>query len=526
MSILKYQFTSLCQFVADSQFITKPFMYSLTQVHRRMLNLQNVTYNEPKLVTVYIPSNHLLTLNTRCRNHDTLAVSINSVHDDEDSCSIRSHHKPPQVQEEVHDKSFWGAVGLIIGTAVGPGMLGLPAATIRSGPLPSTIAILLSWVYVISSIILVAEISFAAMEEDNVSEVSFTGLTTKGLGSHIGAFVALVYASLSFSLLVACVSGIGSIVCQWFPGIHPVIAHAVFPFVVGIILWFFPFKVIDAANRFLCFVMLLSISALVVIGLFVGRMNILASFAHSSWALSSVLPSIPVTVLTLGFHVITPFICKIAGNSVNEARRAILLGGLVPLIMVLWWNLIVLGLAGTKTALSSSDPISLLLSVNPSALLAIQGFAFSALATSFIGYAVSFPKQLLDTLELIYIKPNSKRRNKSPTHFIEDGGKVGFVIYSSWQDIGNVGRVSYSGSSSSPSEVKSVSAFGSLQCIMMPLVIGIPVLLSSFFRSTFSRALDFAGIYANCFLFGILPPVLAYIYQSRKNVRYVNRHKL
>ena len=120
-------------------------------------------------------------------------------------------------------------------------------------------------------------------------------------------------------------------------------------------------------------------------------------------------------------------------------------------------------------------------------------------------------------------KPNSIRQ-PSQTHSIEDeGGKVGFPSYSSGQDGGNTGKVWYSGSSSSPSEVKLVYAFGSLQGIMMPLVLGIPVLIASFFRSAFSRALDFAGIYANCFLFGILPPVMTYIYQSRKRTRYVNR---
>ncbi|KAH7842174.1 hypothetical protein Vadar_002304 [Vaccinium darrowii] len=352
------------------------------------------------------------------------------------SC-FKGHHKAQKVQEEAKDKSFWGAVGLIIGTAVGPGMLGLPAATIRSGPLPSTIAILLSWVYVISSIILVAELSFAAMEEDNVSE--------------------------------------------WFPLIDPIIANALFPFVVGIILWFFPFKVIDAANRFLCLVMLFSISALDAVGLLVGRMNILGSFAHASWDLSSVLPAIPVTVLTLGFHVITPFICKIAGNSINDARRAILFGGVVPLVMVLLWNLIVLGLAGTNTVPSSRDPISLLLSVNPSALSAVQGFAFSALATSLIGYAVSFPKQRFDTVELIFRKPNSCVLLR-------------LVVEKSGLPLTQVAMIT-------------------------ELWASVPVLIASFFRSTFSRALDFAGVYANCFLFGILPPVMAYIYQSRRRIR-------
>lgn len=156
-------------------------------------------------------------------------------------------------------------------------MLGLPAETMRSGPLPSTIAILVSWVYVISSIILVAELSFAAMEEDGVEYVSVTGLETKALGSHFGAFIAVVYACLSFALLVACVSGIGSFVSQLFPPTNLVMAHALFPLAAGLVIIFFPFNVIDAANRFLCLRMLFSITALVAIGLSVVRTNLFAS---------------------------------------------------------------------------------------------------------------------------------------------------------------------------------------------------------------------------------------------------------
>ncbi|KAK0602614.1 hypothetical protein LWI29_035244 [Acer saccharum] len=153
--------------------------------------------------------NHPFISITKCTN-DKTTISLPIVsHDFNDGTSSDNksikHEKPQETQQEgtKEEKSFWGAVSLIIGTAVGPGLLGLPAATIRSGSLPSTISILLSWVYVISSIILVAELTFAAMEEDGVEEVSFTGLATKALGSHFGAFVALVYASLSFALLVA-----------------------------------------------------------------------------------------------------------------------------------------------------------------------------------------------------------------------------------------------------------------------------------------------------------------------------------
>lgn len=271
------------------------------------------------------------------------------------------------------------------------------------------------------------------------------------------------------------------------------------------------------ANRLLCFIMLFSITSLVAIGLSVGRSSLLGSFLHASWSVSSILPAIPVTVLTLGFHVITPFICKIAGKTVNEARKAILFGGFVPLVMVLSWNLIVLGLTGPRHATISKDPISLLLSVNPSALTAVQGFAFSALATSYIGYAVSFPKQVVDTIELIFLGSNRKVGNSlSFKGSFENGdGKVGFVTYSQMCS-GDVGMIMYSDVSL---DVKPRHNLSLLQSIVVPLVLGCPILVASFFRSTFSAALDFAGIYTNCFLFGILPPVMAYIYKTSKNNR-------
>ncbi|ESW23804.1 hypothetical protein PHAVU_004G076800 [Phaseolus vulgaris] len=415
-------------------------------------------------------------------------------------------------------KSFWGAVGLIIGTAVGPGMLGLPALTIKSGPLPSTIIILASWLYVISSIMIVAELCFDFMEEDGVEEVSFTSLATKTLGSGFGAFVAVVYSSLCFSLLVACVAGIGSLFSSWFSEVNVLVAHALFPLLVGTLIAFFPFKTIDVANRLLCFLMLFSITGLVAIGIFVARANIMNSFALASWNLSSILPIIPVAVLTLGFHVITPFICKVAGNTLHEARKAILIGGTVPLVMVLSWNLIVLGLAGTNTTPSTSgDPISLLLSVKPSALSAVQGFAFSALATSLIGYVVSLPKQLLDTLELVSGRATVWNEHNS-------SGRVGLAFYSVGSScIGNSGKVCFKGSRNEnmvgPKMRSNEKIYDPIKVLITLSLLGFSVLIASFFRSTFSTALDFAGVYANCFLFGIIPPVMAYMQQSKNKIR-------
>uniref|UniRef100_A0A804Q7U9 Tyrosine-specific transport protein n=1 Tax=Zea mays TaxID=4577 RepID=A0A804Q7U9_MAIZE len=368
----------------------------------------------------------------------------------------------PPVEADGNDavkvkKSFWAAVSLIIGTAVGPGMLGLPSATIRSGQAPSAVCILLSWAYVVSSIVLVAELSFAAMARDGVDEVSFTGLASSTLGAGPGAVVAVVYAALSFSLLVACVAGIGSLVSQLFPG------------------------AVDGANRALCGLMLVSITALVVTGVSVGRTSLLGSLSYACWSPGAILPAIPVTVLTLGFHVITPFICKIVGDSVYDARKAILIGGAVPLAMVLSWNAVILGLASAGGNAGFDDPIKLLLSVNPAALPAVRGFAFAALATSLIGYAVSFPKQLADTVELILQRFSQKQ--------------------------GSMHQANGSG------------GYGRNGAILTWMVLIIPIFIASFFSAVFSKALDFAGVYANCFLFGILPPVMAWIHRSQKKRR-------
>ncbi|KAM3375158.1 hypothetical protein P3S68_013872 [Capsicum galapagoense] len=79
-----------------------------------------------------------------CVKHKSLAVSLNV-----DEVSVFENYNVEENIDVIQEKSFWGTVGMTVDTAVGPRMLGLPTATIKSGPLPSTISLLLTWVYVI-----------------------------------------------------------------------------------------------------------------------------------------------------------------------------------------------------------------------------------------------------------------------------------------------------------------------------------------------------------------------------------------
>lgn len=317
------------------------------------------------------------------------------------------------------------------------------------------------------------------MAEQGEAEVSFTGLAVRTLGHSAGRVVALVYAFLNYALLVACVAGLHSILAHWLP-LHPTLVCILSPGVVTSMLAFTSFQAVDTLNRALCVLMLASITGLVGIGIFVGRTFWLGTMGSGTWSFTALYPAIPVIFLTLGFHVITPVVCQVVGGRPQEARKAILCGGAVPLLMVLAWNAVIIGLAQAPAQSASLDPIKLLLSLSSSAAPVVQAFAFAALGTTLIGYALSFPKQLIDTVSLFGIAEKRVTVTEQP------------------------GRMT------------------ALLLAMAP-----PVAMAMTSPTAFASALDFAGLYANCFLFGVLPPIMAWAYRyQRPQADQVRRTKL
>lgn len=330
----------------------------------------------------------------------------------------------------------------------------------------------------------------AVMAEQGGGEVSFTGLAVRTLGNTTGRVVAVVYALLNYALLVACVAGLHSILACWLP-LPPAIVCILSPAVVVSMLAFTSFEAVDGLNRALCGLMLAAIAILVGIGIYFGRNLSLASssVSYATWSPSASLRALPVIVLTLGFHVITPLVCKVVGGKPRAARKAILCGGAVPLSMVLAWNAVILSLHSSSAASSSMsiDPIKLLLSMSSMAAPAVQAFAFAALGTTLIGYALSFPKQLMDTSALFL-----KSSQKTNSNLSLEKNKVE-------EEVEENGNESYS-----------------RRMLALGLAVGPPVAMALTSPTAFASALNFAGVYANCFLFGVLPPIMAWVYRYRK----------
>ena len=59
--------------------------------------------------------------------------------------------------------SVFGNTALIVGTTIGAGSLGLPAVTLTSGIIPSTILLIIVWVYTLISGLLIAELTLNVM---------------------------------------------------------------------------------------------------------------------------------------------------------------------------------------------------------------------------------------------------------------------------------------------------------------------------------------------------------------------------
>ena len=314
------------------------------------------------------------------------------------------------------------------------------------------------------------------MAEQGGAEVSFTGLAVRTLGHSVGRVVALVYAFLNYALLVACVAGLHSILAHWLP-LHPTLVCILSPGVVVSMLAFTSFQAVDTLNRALCGLMLASITGLVGIGISIGRIFWLGSMGSGTWSLVTLSPAIPVIVLTLGFHVITPVVCQVVGGEPQEARKAILCGGAVPLSMVLAWNAVIVGLAQAPAGshVASFDPIKLLLSLSSTAAPVVQAFAFAALGTTLIGYALSFPKQLIDTVSLFGMRLQAEEK----VQITQEPHR-------------------------------------SVKMTALLLAMAPPVAVAMTSPTAFSSALDFAGLYANCFLFGVLPPIMAWVYRYQQ----------
>lgn len=359
--------------------------------------------------------------------------------------------------------SVIGGALLITGSCVGAGMLGLPILTGLAGFGPALLMFIIAWIFMtLTAFLLVEANGWFPKPVNLLSIVSYS------LGNWGKAFCWIVYLFLFYALLVAYVSASGSLCSTFLQNLYqislpPWIANIFFVLLFGSIVYRGT-RHVDLWNRVLMgakilfFLVLICISALYVQPALLARQD-----------LSLSLFSLPILIISFGFHNMIPTLTNYMKGDVKRIKKAILIGGLLAFSIYLIWEILVLGIVPLtgpngliETLAADKEGSQALFAILPFKSIGFfaQGLAFFAILTSFLAQALSL------------------------VHFLADGFQISYK--------------------------KKENLFLCLLALFPPLA------LSLSYPKLFFKALDFAGGICAVALFGVLPVLIVWLGRKRQ----------
>ncbi|MDX2164754.1 MAG: aromatic amino acid transport family protein [Gammaproteobacteria bacterium] len=293
-----------------------------------------------------------------------------------------------------------GSVLMILGTAVGAGMLALPIASAHANWQTTTLMMLFSWFFMTTGAFAILEVNLWFSAETNL-----ISMVDKTLGKYFKYLTWFVYLLLLYSLLCAYLSGGSDILRGLFSNIHvqlPSWGSTLLALVVLGAVVIRGVGSVDMVNRGLMSVKLLAYAVLV-IAIFphVSFDNIHAGdYVYSTSTLM-------VMMTSFGFAIIVPTLRGYLNSDVSRLKKVLFIGSLLPLILYLVWIFAIQGLLSRAELLPmiSGDTNSLLMNsvselLNKGALGDIAKLFISICAiTSFLGVSICLVDFLADGLQ-------------------------------------------------------------------------------------------------------------------------------
>lgn len=299
---------------------------------------------------------------------------------------------------------FLGAIFLIAGTAIGAGMLALPVSTGVYGFLPASCMLLLCWVVMTFTALLMLEVNLCLPSETNL-----ISMAKETLGKSGELIAWITYLLLLYALLAAYLSGLSALLVDVeksiFGKTFSLTSSAILLAFLSATLIYFGIQTVDLLNRILMAGLIITFFTMLI-----GFLPHVDLSALSYYYTPSMWNMLPLLLTTFGFQIIIPSIRTYLKSDVHYLRRAILIGGSIPLIIYLIWEILILGVIpvegpqGLQEILTSGHPEiglthSLMERLNLRWIgIGFRCFASFAIATSFIGVALSLFDFLSDGL--------------------------------------------------------------------------------------------------------------------------------
>ncbi|XP_077250706.1 uncharacterized protein LOC143890054 isoform X2 [Tasmannia lanceolata] len=383
-----------------------------------------------------------------------------------------------------------GAVALIIGTSVGSGILALPKKTSPAGFIPSAIAIVFCWGFLLFEALLLAEINVGLRkkrergEEEEVEIISIRTMAQQTLGEWGGTLATVNYIFLAYTSMVAYTSKSGELLSHLI-NLPASISGVFFITLPTILISVGGIHLTDLVNRWLTASMIGLLVAIEVIAALNGGWSGLTS--SGDW--DQVPVTIPVIIFSLVYHDLAPVICTYLGGDLARIRLSLVLGSLVPLLALLVWEAVALGLSSRTNGV---DPLDLLLRVRWDGVSTmVQAFSLLAVGTSMIGTLLGFFQFFEEQLSNLFSISSSTQILQPEKSSALKRNEGGFFDMGKWWRSNKINFMATS------------------------IAIAPPLLVSITVPDAFSAATDISGGYCMTILYGVLPPAMAWAMQAR-----------
>jgi len=299
----------------------------------------------------------------------------------------------------------FGAMFILMGTAIGAGMLALPLVSSQVGFWPAVGLMVFVWAVMLITGFLVLEVCLAFPEYKN----NFDSMAYHTLGP-IGRVVAWITTLvLLYALTSAYIAGDSSLLFELFTKtwslqipqwVDAVAFTAVFG---GAVFW--STRAVDILNRGLMSVKGLALVFTLI--LLMPHIDV-AQLERHQGSLTALWAMAPVFLTSFGFHTVIPSLANYLKKDVVELKRVVFWGATIPLIIYIFWLMVVFGIIPyvgehSLSAIranhgSAGMMIATLITVAHShaAKVSVNIFSNVAMTTSFLGVTLGLFDFLLD----------------------------------------------------------------------------------------------------------------------------------
>ena len=276
------------------------------------------------------------------------------------------------------EKRFLEAVATLIGATMGAGMLGIPYVIAKSGT-----AVGLAHIIIIGTAVILINLMVGEVATRTRGNHQLTGYARKYLGVTGKRLMALTMAAGIYGALLAYLIGAGTALNAIWPQLPPIAGSLAF-FAIASAIIYLGLEAVEKSELLLAFLTLTVITILIAAAITSSKFSA-ANFTITNFG-NSFMPYGVVLFAFLG-AVAIPEMKEELGKNKALLKKAIIIGGIVPIVLYSLFTIAVIGISGASTSQIATVDLGARLGYIRAIFANL--FAVLAMSTSFIALGLA-----------------------------------------------------------------------------------------------------------------------------------------